>query len=116
MCAATVPRMLDAIAGYTIKRIRARHVTAISRPADIATMLHAYADLQHTSVVSTEHRHTRDTSHRHIAQSSSVSVPDFAAAAYIRVVSMEHRHSSVGPHVAWSDGLHAQSVSKAERN
>ncbi len=55
--AAVVPRMLDAIAGYTVKRIRARNVAAVSKPADIAAMLHAYADLNHVSVVSA-HTHT----------------------------------------------------------
>ncbi len=44
--------MLDAIAGYTVKRIRAKHEVAIRHPADIADLLHAYAHLNHMSVVS----------------------------------------------------------------
>ncbi len=43
--------MLDAVAGYVTKRIRARHVAAVCQPADVAAILNAYAHLQHNTVV-----------------------------------------------------------------
>jgi hypothetical protein len=39
--------MLDAVAGYVIKRIRAKHVNAVSRPSDALAILQAYARLKH---------------------------------------------------------------------
>ena len=42
--------MFDVIAGFVVGRIRAKHLNAISRPDDIATVLEAYAQQQHRSV------------------------------------------------------------------
>ncbi len=53
--AASVSRLLDAAAGYVVKRIRQRHVVAVSQPADLARVLHVYADLGHVSVVREAH-------------------------------------------------------------
>lgn len=45
-----VSAMLDAIAGFVSNRIRDRHLNAVTRPADIAAVLQAYAALYHHSV------------------------------------------------------------------
>ncbi|GLC53919.1 hypothetical protein PLESTB_000887000 [Pleodorina starrii] len=47
----SVPRMLDAVGGHVAKRIRGRHVGAITRPADCAELLRGFADSGHNSVV-----------------------------------------------------------------
>lgn len=45
-----IATMLDALAGFVVKRITARHLHAVARPRDILRMLRAYAKLQHRSV------------------------------------------------------------------
>lgn len=42
--------MLDAAAGFVVRRIRSRHLNAVSRAEDLASLLHAYAALGHNSV------------------------------------------------------------------
>lgn len=42
--------MLDAVAGFVVRRVRARHLNAVSRPEDLAALLRAYAALSHNSV------------------------------------------------------------------
>ena len=49
--AGTISRALDGVAGHVTKAMRARHLQAVSRPADLAAILHAYADLDHATVV-----------------------------------------------------------------
>lgn len=44
-------RMFDAVAGWLVKRVRARHVQAPSSPQQLAAVAAAYARLQHRSVV-----------------------------------------------------------------
>ena len=44
---ATLPLMLDAVAGFIVKRIRARHVNAVAKPRDVAAILRAYTTLKH---------------------------------------------------------------------
>ena len=44
---ANVPLMLDAAAGYIVKRIRARQVNAVSKPGDVAAVLRAFVRLKH---------------------------------------------------------------------
>ena len=39
--------MLDAVAGFIVKRIRARHVIAVAKPRDVAAILRAYTTLKH---------------------------------------------------------------------
>lgn len=51
---AAVPRMLDAVAGYTARRIRAQHLHALARPDDVVALLHALADLGHVTVATRE--------------------------------------------------------------
>ncbi|KXZ42975.1 hypothetical protein GPECTOR_108g170 [Gonium pectorale] len=46
--------MLDAIGGHVAKRIRARHIHSVSRPADCVALLQAFADTGHSSVVMPE--------------------------------------------------------------
>ena len=48
---ATLPLMLDAVAGFVVKRIRARHVNAVAKPRDVAAILRAYTTLRHKCVV-----------------------------------------------------------------
>ncbi len=43
--------MLDAVGGYIVKRIRAQHLNAVSRPDHMAQVLSAYAALEHRSVI-----------------------------------------------------------------
>ena len=50
-CTGSVPRMLDAVGGHVAKRIRARHIHAVTRPADITALLQAYSDTRHNSVM-----------------------------------------------------------------
>lgn len=45
-----IATMLDALAGFVVKRIAARHLHAVARPRDILRLLRAYARLQHRSV------------------------------------------------------------------
>jgi hypothetical protein len=42
--------MLDAVAGYVVRRIKARHTNAVTRPQDLAGLLQAFAALRHNSV------------------------------------------------------------------
>jgi hypothetical protein len=44
-------RMFDAVAGWLVKRVRARHVQAPSSPQQLAAVAAVYARLQHRSVV-----------------------------------------------------------------
>ncbi|KAG1655977.1 hypothetical protein FOA52_008678 [Chlamydomonas sp. UWO 241] len=46
----SVARMLDAVAGGIAKKVKARHVQAVSKPGDIRDVLCAFASLQHNSV------------------------------------------------------------------
>jgi hypothetical protein len=43
--------MLDAVAGYIVKRIRSKHLAAVSQPSHILSILQSYARLSHVSVV-----------------------------------------------------------------
>jgi hypothetical protein len=43
--------MFDAVAGWLVKRVRARHVQAPSSPQQLAAVAAVYARLQHRSVV-----------------------------------------------------------------
>lgn len=43
--------MLDAAAGFAVRRMRAGHLNAVTSPADLAQLLQAYAALGHTTVV-----------------------------------------------------------------
>jgi hypothetical protein len=43
--------MFDAVAGWLVKRIRARHVQAPASPQQLAAVADVYARLQHRSVV-----------------------------------------------------------------
>ncbi|GAB4820537.1 hypothetical protein N2152v2_007583 [Parachlorella kessleri] len=45
-----VSGMLDAVAGFVVRRIKARHSSAIVRPEELAALLRAFAGLQHNSV------------------------------------------------------------------
>lgn len=43
--------MLDAVAGFVIRRMTAGHLNAVTKPADLAQLLQAYAVLEHSTVV-----------------------------------------------------------------
>lgn len=43
---AATARMLDAVAGAVVKRIRGRHIYSFTKAADLAALLDAYARLQ----------------------------------------------------------------------
>ena len=43
--------MLDAVAGFVIRRINAGHLNAVTKAADLAQLLQAYAALGHSTVV-----------------------------------------------------------------
>ena len=43
--------MLDAVAGFVIRRMTAGHLNAVTKPADLAQLLQAYAVLGHSTVV-----------------------------------------------------------------
>ena len=45
-----IATMLDALAGFVVKRIDARHLHAVARPCDILRLLRGYALLKHRSV------------------------------------------------------------------
>lgn len=50
-CDGPTPRMLDAVAGYIVKRIRNKHMNAMAQPQHVLAVLRAYAELGHVSVV-----------------------------------------------------------------
>lgn len=46
--------MLDAVAGFVVRRSTAGHLNAVSKPEDVAQLLQAYAALGHSTVVMPE--------------------------------------------------------------
>lgn len=46
--------MLDAVAGFVVRRSTAGHLNAVSKPEDVAQLLQAYAALGHNTVVMPE--------------------------------------------------------------
>ena len=46
--------MLDAVAGFVVRRMTACHLNAVTKPADLAQLLQAYAALGHSTVVMPE--------------------------------------------------------------
>ena len=46
--------MLDAVAGFVVRRMAAGHLNAVTQPSDLAQLLQAYAALGHSTVVMPE--------------------------------------------------------------
>ena len=46
--------MLDAVAGFVVRRMAAGHLNAVTKPSDLAQLLQAYAALGHSTVVMPE--------------------------------------------------------------